>query len=215
MDAVPLHIEGEEIPCGRVAVEDDLVPVRGVADVQKSGVELSRPEEGHRIIRNGPSRHVARRDPPMLQRRPPVLDALALARQRRREARNVSGGVQAVGGAQVFINHHAAVIGKFDSLEKISRWLDANPHYNQIGVDFFARLNLDRFNFASAVDSRDLLAESEPHAVVLVYLSEQRADLAAEGFLERRLIGRNDRYLQTASLQAGSRFHADETRADD
>src|SRR5262245_23375095 len=172
MDAVPLHIEGEEIPCGHVAVEDDLVPVSGVTDVRKSGVELPRPEEWHRIIRNSPSRHVARRDPPLLQRRPPVLDALALAGQRRSEARDVSGGVQSVGGAQMFINHHAAVIGKLDSLEKIRRGLYANPYDNQIGVNLFARLNFNRFNLAFAGDSRDLRAESEPYAMVLVYLLE-------------------------------------------
>src|SRR5262245_64107264 len=66
-----------------------------------------------------------------------------------------------------------------------------------------------------AGNPRDLLNESEPHAVVLVYLLEQRADRAAEGLLERRLVGRHDRHLQTASLQAGGRFHADEARADE
>src|SRR5215468_10935018 len=131
------------------------------------------------------------------------------------EARDVSGGVQTVGRPQVFINHYATVIGKLDSLEKIRRGLDADADHDQIGVNPFAGLNLNRFNFATAGDSRDLRAESEPHAVVLVYLLEQRADCDAEGLLERRLIGRDDRYLEPANLQAGSHFHADETRADD
>jgi hypothetical protein len=50
LDTVPLHLEGEEILCGHVALEDDLVPVCGVTGVQKSGVELPRPEEGARFF---------------------------------------------------------------------------------------------------------------------------------------------------------------------
>src|SRR6266508_198403 len=172
LDAVPLHVEGKEILCGHVALEDDLVPACGVTDVQKSGVELPRPEEGHSSIRDCASGHIARRDAPLLQRRPPVLDALPGACQRRMEARDVSGGVQTVGRPQVFINHHAAVIGKLDSLEKIRRGLDADADHDQIGVNLFAGLNLNRFNFAVAGYSRNLRAESEPHAVVLVYLLE-------------------------------------------
>src|SRR5262245_25158545 len=131
------------------------------------------------------------------------------------EARDVSGGVQTVGRPQVFINYYAAVIGKLDSLEKIRRGLDADANHDQIGVNFFAGLNLNRFNFAVAGYSRDLRAESEPHSVVLVYLLEYSADCDAEGLLERGLIGRDDRHLEPASLQTGGRFHADETRADD
>jgi len=51
-DAVSFYVKSEEILSGHIALEDDLVPVCYVADVRKSGIELLRPEEGNRVIRD-------------------------------------------------------------------------------------------------------------------------------------------------------------------
>ena len=75
----PALVLQQAIPRGDVAVDHDLVPFFGVADLIDRHVIMLTPEKWHRVEHLARSQHVAGRDLPLTLRYHPMLDPNILA----------------------------------------------------------------------------------------------------------------------------------------
>src|SRR5687767_3424222 len=132
--AVLFYVERKKIARRYITLIEYLVPSDSVADVKQSCVELTGPKERYSVIGNRLARHVPGSYPTLLHCRPPVLDALALARERMRKISDVSGCVYAVGSSQVFINNDAAVFMQIDAFKKTCRWFHPDTDDHEISL---------------------------------------------------------------------------------
>src|SRR5215213_2545383 len=132
--AVLFYVERKELARSYITLVDDLVPCDCVAHVKQPGVELACPKERHTVIRNLLPQHIHGSYPALLHCRPPVLDALAVARERMRKISNVSGCVYAVGSSQVFVNKDAAILMQINPFKKTCRWFHPNPDDHEISL---------------------------------------------------------------------------------
>ena len=82
----------QAIPAGDIALDGELVPLLGMADVVDRNVVVLAPEERRCGEIFALAEHVQRRDLSLALRHDPMLDADGLAAQRIRPARDVAGG---------------------------------------------------------------------------------------------------------------------------
>src|SRR5579863_6683838 len=194
------------------AVDRDLVPPLGVADIVDRHVIVLAPEERHGVETLIEPEHVGRRGLALTFGDDPMLDAHGLAGMRVGPAGDVAGGIDA-GRArlQKGIDDHAAV----DLEARLLGQRQARPHADadndEIGVESGAALETR----AGALDRGDRFAEVEDDAVLLVQLADEVAELRAEHTFHRPHLRRRHVDLDIARAQGSRSLEPNEAGTDD
>jgi hypothetical protein len=209
--AAPALVFQQAIFCRDIAVDRNLVPLFGVADVIDRHVVMLAPEKWHRVERLALSQHIARGGLALALRHHPMLNADVFFRVRIGPARDIARGVDAGdAGLEISIHRDAAVereTGLFRQRQPRTH-PDADDHH--IGFEHAAALE----RRALAVDPDHGIAEMEDDAVLFVQRAHEIAHLRAEHALHRPLLGCDDMDLKFARTQRRRGLKPDKARAD-
>ncbi len=180
------------------AVDRDFVPLLGVPDVVDADVVVLAPEERDGVETFAHSEHVLRGHLTLALGDHPVLHANPIAGMRIGPARDVArrehpwrAGLQVLVHCQALVRREARLLGPRD------RRPHADARDDEIGFD---GLPVAQRHLAS-VDTIDLCAQMEHHAVALVQRPDELAHLRAHDALERLAFGRNDVHVDPARAQ--------------
>src|SRR5262249_52843738 len=142
--AVVALVTQQAVPGRDVAVDRQVIPLLGVADVIDRHVVVLTPEERHGGERLMMSQYAERRGLTLAFGDDPMLHANALTAVRIGPTRNVSGRIDS-GHArlQVMANDHAAINGKTGLFGKLKTRPHPDPGNNKISVERATTLQLD------------------------------------------------------------------------
>src|SRR6185437_15342797 len=172
-----------------IALDREVVPALGMADIVDRNVVVLTPEERDRIERLAPPEHVERRRLSLPFRHDPMLDADGLAGEAIGPARDVAGG-EDPGRARFeeAIDRDAAVGLEPGRLGEP----DTRPHADA-GDD---EIGLENASVAQrhslALDAARGVAQVEDDAVLLVNRLHEAAEIRTQDFLHRPLFRRDD-----------------------
>ena len=199
----PLELVAQQaVLAGDVAVDRQLVPFLGVADIVDRDVVVLAPEERHGVELLAQAQHVERRGLALALGDHPVLDADRLAAVRIGPAGDVAGGEDARrAGLEKRVDHDAAIDGEPRLLGKLEPRPHADAHDDEIGLERAAALQLHLL----AVDGGHRVLEMEDDAVLLVQRAHEVAHRGPQDALHRPLLRRHDMDLDLARAQRGRR----------
>ena len=95
---------------------------------------------------------------------------------------------------QVLIGYRPAVLVTVESFEKIDCRPDSDTYDDHIRFNAFSRFQNYALDRSVAIETLDTRTKDELHAVCFVFLLKECADLVSKSFLERHLIGSDDRH---------------------
>src|SRR5690348_12937501 len=194
-----------------IALDFDLLRPGSMADIADRHSILLGPEEWRRIERRLLPQHVRRRDLALPLGDRPMLDPRRLCGEWVGVRRDIAGRVNAGrAGFEEAVDEDAIADGQARRLRQLGARTDADADQNEAGVELLPVGYAD----LPPVKAQRRSAEVEPDTIFLVQAPEELAELAAEGFLERHLFGRDDVDLDAAFAQRSRRFERDEARAD-
>src|SRR5215472_10086523 len=156
------------VVAGDVALDLDLVPPLGVADIVDGDIVVLAPEEGRRGEALPASQHVSRRGLSLTLGHDPMLNAQSLAGDGIGPARHVARGKDAGdAGFEVLVDENAAVDLEPRALCQGKARPHADADNDEIGIDRAAVIENDPLR----LDRLDAVAEMEANAMRLVQVA--------------------------------------------
>ncbi len=212
----PVHAVGEitddGLPGAEVSLDSDVVPTARPPDVTDSDAVLLGPEEWDRMKGLAVAEHVGGRHLALTLGNSPMLDPDRLARQRIRKGRDVASRIDARNGRlEELIDDDSVRDTKSGWAREVQARPDADADQDIIGPETCSIG--DRKMLAVVGGSR--AAEMKPHAIPLVKIFQEAADLRAQCPFEGNMLDGNHVHLDASGAKSGRSLEADEAGADD
>ena len=207
--------EGDELPVGEAAADDDVVAGVGVADVLHAEVVLIREEVREAVVGVAAAGRVGAGGDALVEGVGPVLDTQVAAEVGVPGGGDITGG-EHVGGAraQLFVDDDAVVDIEAGGGGELDPRHDTDTDDDEIGGLHVAVAQHHLFHGGAAAQLGDARLHPQAHAVVGVQLAEHGADLVAEDALEghRERVDEDDLGAQLS--RRGTDLRPDPTGAD-
>ena len=187
------------------------VPVLGVSDIAEAEIVLFGPEEWHVIEALAPAEDVVRRCLALALGDDPMFDANSLTGQPVGPARDVAGSEDAWNAAlEVLIDDDTAIDREPRLFRQRDCWPHADPDDDEVGLKAFSAFQ----HHALLVYRGRCRAEVECHAMILMELAQEIADLRPQHFLHQDRLGPNHVDFDVPGTKRRRYFQANEAGAD-